>query len=258
MVMSDNILNEYDSTQSDCRLLLGDQGAGKTNSCVAIIVDDCYSKLIGIINPTTGEYIKSRPLNEEEVRMLALKNIRYNSLKHIRIFSSDGKSSKIISKPDGWVIDSPVRVFCNFHLYGIRFRYISAEDIVESINDDTLTNAWIALDESAVTDKQDTTTRVGKMIQKFGAQGRRRKLHTVIIAQYADMIQSRWNRFATTRVQCSYDKYTHMIELEVNRNSEFMQSTSFYAPYYWKFFKHDEIVKQIQSNVDKVMKEFYS
>jgi hypothetical protein len=44
-----------------------------------------------------------------------------------------------------------------------------------------------------------------------------------------------------------------MVDLDVNRSSEFMESVSFYAPDYWKFYKHDEIVKQPQSKVNKLM-----
>jgi hypothetical protein len=258
MVQGFEFFEDYDVSQADTRAIFGDQGQGKTCASVAIVVDDCYSKLTGIIKPDTGEYYKARPLNDEEKKSLRAKSVRYNPLKHIRIFSNTDNSSKIISKPDGWMIDSPVKVFSNFHFYGIRFWYVNAETVIENVNNDTITNAWLVLDEGFLTDKHESMTKVTKVVEKFGAQGRRRKLHTIIIAQYADMIQSRWNRFATTRIQCSYDKFTHTIDLEVNRNSDFMQSTSFYAPNYWKFYRHDEIVKQAQYNVDKVMKEIYS
>lgn len=247
----------YDSTQADVRCLLGDQGTGKTNTAVALVVDDCYAHLTGIINPKTGEYYKARPLNENEQKFLASKKIAYHKLKHIRVFGNDG-SSKIVVKPAGWVIDSPIKVFSNFHFYGVRFRYIEVETIIENINSDVLMNGWIVLDESILTDKRDTMTTVGKMMAWFGAQARRRKLHMIIIAQYANMLQSRFNLFATTRVQCSYDKNSHIISLDVNRTSEFMDKVDFYAPDYWKFFKHDELVKVPQSKVDKVMAELYA
>jgi hypothetical protein len=248
----DNLSN-FDSSQADLRAIFGSQGGGKTCLATALVVDDCYANLTGIINLTTGEYRKARPLNEEEARALIKKGVRYHPLKHIRVYSPDGVSSKIVVKPDGWVIDSPIKVFANYHFYGIRFKYIGIEDIVESINDELLTNAWLCLDESVLTDKQDSMTALVKMVAKFMAQARRRKLHAIIIAQEVNMVASRFIMFSTTRAQCSYDKNTHIIDFEVSKNSDVMQSSSFYAPDYWKFYKHDEIVKQPQSKVNKLL-----
>lgn len=113
------------------------------------------------------------------------------------------------------------------------------------------------MDESVLTDKQDSMSRAGKLLAKFGAQGRKRKLHTIIIAQYPDMINSRFTRFATTRVTCTFDKHTNMIDLDVNKNSEYMTSTSFYAPFYWPFYAHDETIKIPQKSIDAFLEDSY-
>lgn len=248
---------EYDSSQADTRILHGGQGSGKTNTATAIVIDDCFMNLTGVINTKTGESYKARPLNDREIELLETKNVSYNPLKHIKIFSNNDKSSKIIVKPKDWIIESPVKVFSNYHFYGIRYKLIDENFMIENLNDEILTNAWLVLDEGFLTDKQDTMSRPNKMIAKFGAQGRRKKLHTIIIAQYADMINTRFARFATTRVQCSYDKYTKYIELDVIGKSDFMQSGNYYAPNYWPFFKHDENVAIPQRQIDNFLAEQY-
>jgi hypothetical protein len=248
VVQQDELLN-----LADIRRITGEQGSGKTNTAVSFVVDDCYSKLDKIINLQTGEYYKARPLNEKEIEFIENRGIVYDNLKHIKVFNQDGATSKIITKPKGWVIDSPVKVFCNFRLYGIRYRYVDDTTIIENVNSDTLTNGWLILDESVLTEKRDTMTAVGKIVAWFGAQTRRRHLHMIIIAQDETMLQSRFNLFSTTTIDCSFDEDTKMIDLVVKSKLPNMSSTSFYGPKYWKFYKHDEIVKVPQHRVDKIM-----
>jgi hypothetical protein len=251
------VMDEYDSTQADTRLIFGDQGAGKTNTAVATVVDDCFINVTRVINPITGEWRKACPLNDKEIELLESKGVSYSHLKHMKIFSNDGKSSKILAKPEGWVIDSPIKVFSNFHFYGIRHKYIDETFLIENINESILSNAWLVLDEGFLTDKQDTMSRPNKMVAKFGAQGRRKKLHTIIISQYADMVNSRFIRFATTKVLCKYDKFTKYISLDVIGSSDFMQSGNFKASNYWKFFRHDETVNISQHSIDNYMADVY-
>lgn len=249
--------NDYDSSLADIRRICGAQGTGKSLTAVALVVDDNYSKLTGIISPE-GEYYKAKPLNEDEIHTLKMRHIVYNPLKHIRLFSNTDNSSKITTKPNGWMIESPVKTFTNFNLYGIRYKYIDDVFIIENINNDIMNDAWVILDESVLTDKQDTMSKISKMIVKFGAQIRKRRIHLIIIAQTASQINSRFNLFATTVVECSYDKDTHIVDLEVNKTSPYMESTSFYAPDYWKFYRHDELVKVPQHKVDKMLTDIYN
>lgn len=245
---------ENNTTLADIRRLTGPQGGGKSVTATALVVDDCYSKLNKIINTKTGEIRKARPLNQEEIKSLVNNyHVKYSPLKHIRVFSRDEKTSRIIEKEKDWAIDSPVRVFANYHFFGIRYRYIDDEDIIENVNTDVISDGWIILDESVLTEKRDTMTAVGKIVAWFGAQTRRRHLHMVVIAQEANMLQTRFNLFATTTVECTYDPEHYIVSLDVNRGSPFMESVDFYAPPYWKFYKHDEIVKVPQHRVDKVL-----
>lgn len=247
----------YNLSQADLRIISGSQGSGKSTICTALVVDDCYAHMTRIVNTKTGEYRKARALNEEEIQSLESKGIIYNILKHIRVYSNVDNSSRIIVKPDGWVIESPIRVFSNYHLYGIRYKYIGVEDIIESINDDTITDGWCCIDESTFVDRQDSMSTIVKMVSKFMAQARRRMLHVVIVAQESSMIATRLIMFSTTRVECSYDEDTYTIDYEVSANSKVMQSSTLYAPNYWKFFKTREIVKQPQFKVDKILTEMY-
>lgn len=238
---------------ADIRLLHGDQGQGKSCTSVALPTDEYYSRLTGVIAPN-GQRFRARPLNPYEINAFEDRGLVYNLLKHVCIYrGTSGDESKIISLPNDWIVVSPLKIFANFHFYGIRYAPITGNKIIEYINTDTFNEAWIILDESVEVDKQDTMTREGKMTQKFGAQVAKRDAHLIINSQYLNMIQGRFAMFATTRVQCSYDRDTKIITLDVNEKSPTMQSTSYYAPPYWKFYKRGEIVKVSQDKIDKIL-----
>jgi len=245
--------NEQQFDEADIRLITGDQGAGKTTITTALPIDDIYANLTAIVNPKTGEYFRARALNEKEINLLLKRGISYHPFNHIKVFSGHGDESKIIAKPNNFIVDSPIRVFSNYHFYGIRFMYADLEKIITYINTPLMMNGWIVLDESIMTDKRDTMTSVGKMMSWFGAQSRRRRIRMLIASQYANMTQGRFVQFAKTKVWCSYDSETHYVTLDVNKKSPVMNSTSFYAPDYWKFFKHDELVLIPQAKVDKAL-----
>ena len=249
--------------EADVRIVTGEQGSGKSTTAVALVVDDCFENVKGVIAPSKS-YMKASTLNDsdlfiiDDIPFLKGTQIPYNPHKHIRLYSPHNNDSKIIAKPRDFVIDSTVKVFSNFKFYGIRYMMVDLPMIIENMNTEVFRNAWIILDESFMTEKRDTMSNVGKMMAWFGAQARRRNLHLVIIAQYMNMVQSRFNLFARTRVLCSYDKHTHMIDIEVNDSSEVMQSTGYFAPEYWKYFKHDELVKVPQYRIDKTLEVIYS
>ena len=238
--------------EADVRLIVGEQGSGKTTTGVALPVDDYYANVDAVISPN-GERISAATLTSEEQEELEAGGVIYDPFHHVKIFNDDNSESKIIKLPDDFMIASSVKIFSNFTFYGVRYVPADLIRILEYVNSDFMTNAWIIMDESIMTDKRETMTVVGKLMSWFGAQARRRNLHMVVISQYLNMIQSRFNLFAKTRVLCTYDKETRMVNLEVNNKSPVMQSTSYYAPNYWAFFKHDEIVRIPQGKIDKAI-----
>lgn len=237
---------------ADIRIIIGDQGGGKTNTGVAIVIDDVCQKATGLTSPE-GKTYKARALDENEIEWLEGKGIPYNPHTHFRVWSLNGQQSKIATKPNNYVIESSERVFSNFTFYGIRFVRVDTMVIIENINNRLLSNGWVVLDESILTDKRDTMTATGKMMAWFSAQSRRRMLRMLIIAQGIDMVQSRFSRFAKTRVLCTYNDKTHKISIDVNQNSKVMKPTDYYAPEYWKYFKHDDIVEVPQYRINRTM-----
>lgn len=97
------------------------------------------------------------------------------------------------------------------------------------------------MDESVMTDARNSMTGVGKVVAWFGASGRKRNLHFVLMTQFESMVEKRYRAFATTRVLCEYDERTRYITLHIKKKGRRRkQEVSYYAPQYWKFFRTDE------------------
>lgn len=243
--------------EADVRLISGDQGGGKSCTATALVIDDCYEKITAIVSPEGLRY-EASALVESEILRLENAGIPYDAHRHLRIFAPNSVESKVILKPKDYTIETSVRIFSNFHFYGVKFMLVDLETIIANINSTLIKDGWVVLDESFMVDKRDTMSNVGKMMAWFGAEARKRHLHMVIISQYFNMVQSRFAYFAKTRVLCEYDTYTKRISLDVNQKSEVMKSTSYYAPKYWPYYDHDEIIQKPQYKIDRTLAGMYS
>ena len=228
------------ATEADIRLLLGDQRSGKSNSMVAFAKDDYYDQLTGIMSPSGG-ILKAKSLTTDDKKLLERKDIHPNVFKYVRVFN--GKESKITKIPIGWTVESPVRIFANFHLYGLRYCYITLADIIQYLNSDVFHNAWILSDESVMTDARNSMTNAGIIIATLGATVGKRNIHFCQSAQYNEMVERRFRLFATTRVLCSYEPKTKMITLDIKKRGANNRSVSYYAPIYWRNFDTNELIK---------------
>ncbi len=229
-------------TFADERLILGDQGAGKTCSAVAFIKDDYYKQLNGIKSPS-GETIKASILSQKDKDYLTDCKIFPDVFKYVRVFLDDGTKSKIIRIPQDYLVVSPVKIFSTIHLYGLRYKFITIADVIQFINSDLFIDAWILSDESAMTSARNSMTAVGKLMAGLGAQVRKMDVHFCQTAQYYRMVDWEFKAFATMTVLCSYDEKTRMITLDVKERGKNPWSRSYWAPAYWKNFKTKERAK---------------
>ena len=112
--------NSSPRTYADMKLILGDQGSGKTCTGVALAKDDYYEQLNGI-QSSSGNIIKSKCLSLEDRLYLEKCGVYPNIFKHVRVFSDDSKESKIIKIPNDYRVLSSVKIFSNFHLFGLKY-----------------------------------------------------------------------------------------------------------------------------------------
>lgn len=243
---------------ADVRLILGEQRGGKSTVLVAFPIGDYYDKMTGIIAPN-GQIIKAKSVaksvNPADYTLLKRAGLYPNKFKYVRVFSEDEKQSKLITIPKGYMVDSPVHIFANFSIFGIRYVFISLDDVIRNMNTPLFNDAWILSDESAMTDARNSMDKAGKLMAQFGATTGKRNAHFCIAAQYMEMIERRFRLFATTTITCSYDEDTQYVSLDVVRRGEKF-STDFYQPMYRKFYKTQEIIATPQYKQERALGNF--
>lgn len=238
------------ASYADIRLILGDQRSGKSNTMVGFSKDDYYGQLTGIISPT-GEELKARCIDKKDKDVLRRCGLNPNIFRYVRVFN--GEESKITKVPEGWRVVSPVRIFANFHIYGMRYVFITLADIIQYLNSDLFFNAWILSDESVMTDARNSMTNAGIIIATLGATVGKRNIHFCQTAQYNEMVERRFRLFATIRILCNYNPKTKMVDLDIKRKNEPARSVSYYAPLYWKNFDTNEVVKVPERKLAKAL-----
>jgi hypothetical protein len=219
-------------------------------------VGDYYTKLDGIIAPN-GQVIKAKSVdksvNPDDYSLLKKCGLSPHKLKYVRVYSPDGKQSKLIKIPQDYLVQSPIKIFANFHLFGVRYSYISINDVIEYINTELYNDSWILSDESAMTDARNSMNSAGILIAQFGATIGKRNAKFCIAAQYNEMAERRFRLFATTRILCSYDAESKYITLDIKKKGEPEFTIDYYAPLYWKYFKTQELIAVPQHKIDRAL-----
>ena len=251
--------NKNPPNYADVRMATGDQRSGKSNTLVGFSVDDYYKNLTGIISPN-GQVVKAKSIdktiNPEDYNKLITIGLNPNKLKYVRVYSNDEKQSKLIQIPRNYIVQSPVKIFANFHLFGIKYVPISLEFVLEHMNTDMFNDSWILSDESVMTDARNSMTKMGKIIAAFGATIGKRNATFCIAAQYNEMVERRFRLFATTTINCTYDGDTKYIYLTIRKKGEPEFETSFYAPLYWPFFNTRELISVPQHKIDSAVGKY--
>lgn len=239
---------------ADIRLLFGDQGQGKSITTIAMMEDDVRKYITHVVTPES-EVIKANSLNEIEQLYLEQElGIPYNNLCHVRIYNNDGTKSKIVKIPLNYGIVTPVKVFANRTIYGMKAAPFTMDKVIEYINTDLMNNSWIISSESVLFDRMESSqSYTSRFTNWFGSEVRKRHIRMAIDMQYRRQLKPIYHLFASTTVECSYDKETGIVDLEVNKASPVMESTYYDSTPYRGFFDTDEHMEIPQDKIDKAM-----
>lgn len=235
-------------------LIWGEQGQGKSNTAVARIIEPAIDEIDSLVNIDTGEIIKAESLTHDDKRNLEDMGytLSYDTVKlHI------GGSVRISNIPPRHIINTNLRIFTNYHLYGIRYVFIpSWADILKWLDAGIIGHGRLSIDEYHMgSHARDFMSGFGKQISKYDTTMRKRHLEMDMMTVHARMIDFNARLMKTGTIHCKhYDRKTQMITYEEKKPGEHSaQEHTYYAPYYWKYYWTDELFKPIGGSIDRAI-----
>lgn len=202
----------------------GEQGGGKTGFVTALVVDAYFMDSVRIF---------CRDILKKDVVVKS-----YNDDNRIAKVIIDGKEL-LIRIPHQYKLKSPMRIFCNYHLYGIPYVYCpSFGHILKWLKADIITDGWLIIDEAQVgAAARDSMTKLGKELNKQNFQMRKMGLDMVVISPLRNLVERFMRTIATRYIYCTHDDNTGLTTVDIrNKGDEGVTSYSFNSIQYRKFF----------------------
>ena len=207
-------------TEARVTIIEGDQGSGKSNTGTARIVDAyrkdcvrgfCREKKIDCIVKT------------------------YNHKKRAAKVRYKGEL-KLLQIPLEYKLHSDLRIYANFHLYGIRYVYCdSFGQILEWLKDGTIIGGILVIDEYYIGgNARESMGKLGKELLKQSFQYRKMQLEVIIITPMARLIDWTARIIPTEHIWCSYNEKTRRITLTIKKKGvKGTKEVTYDATQYW-------------------------
>ncbi len=206
------------------RLIEGEQGSGKSATAVARVVDAYYLDCVRVFCFERNIKCSVKAYNPKT---------RVAKIKH-------RGTIKLFKIPNDYKLHSPMRIFANFHLYGIPFVYCpSFQQTLTWLKQDIIREGWLLIDEYYIGgNARESMTSLGRELEKQSFQYRKMLLEVVIITPLARLIDWTARLIPTERILCSYDEKTGNVTLSVRKKGqkgtrEITYDSKPYRKYYW-------------------------
>ena len=218
-------------------LIDGDQGNGKSVTAVARIYDaysvdavSIYCREILKIECEVKSYI--RVYEVEGIQGVA--KIKYKGeLKRIRI-------------PSKYKFRSPMRIFTNFHLYGIPYVYCQTfHQILNWLKVGIICDGILAIDEYYIgANARESLGLLGRELEKQSFQYRKMQLEVMILTPLAKVIDWTARMINTERITCiDFNEKTNRVTLEIKKKGLIGSRTITYdaSPYFCNYWTNERI-----------------
>lgn len=189
-------------SEAHVTLIEGDQGCGKSNTATGMVVDAYRNDCVRVYC--------------DEVLKMNCDVKAYDNKTRIAKIKHEGEV-KVIKIPKTYELKSPMRIFANFHLYGLPYVYCPTfAHILSWLRCDIIKDGWLLIDEYYIGgNARDSMSKFGKALQKQSFQYRKMQLEVVMITPLASLIDKYARLTPTKHILCSFNKKTLEITLEV-------------------------------------------
>ncbi len=231
----------------------GDQGSGKSNTIVARAIDAAIASIVGLQRVSDGFIYKVSPLSKEEKIILKEKGyvLSYDTIK---LYLPDG-SVKITSIPPKHIILPSIRIFPNFHLYGVEYSLCTIAQIVEWLDAGIIRDGRLLIDEYHIAgNARDSMTSLGKALSKYSFTYRKRHLNVDIACAHEKLADFTARLVVTEHISCINDPETNNITLTITgKGHPRPKEVTYWGKQYWKYYNTDELFRLPGSAVEKAV-----
>ena len=232
MVLANPLAKKKPFSYAPISFFEGEQRSGKTESALTRPIDATFANMTSV-KLNDGTIVKAEPVFNKQGYAL----IGYGKL----YISGSPRIMKI--PPKSYVIADSIKVIYNGHLYGIRYAHMTLSEIIQHLNDGTLEDCYLVVDEAYIGgDRRDGLNPLVKTVSKLGWQIGKRHIYLEMCLPDSTVLDLRLQKVETEHVICSYDDITKKITMLIRNRKKFknVREVSYYAPLYWKYFDTDE------------------
>ncbi len=219
-------------TEAHVTIIEGDNRSGKTNTAVARIVDSYWKDCVRI-------YCENVLHVKCDVRSYNRKN-RVAKIRH-------KGGLRLLRIPQNYKLHSPMRIFCNFHLYGIPFTYCpSFIHMLTWLKQGKILDGWLVVDEAYVgMNARASMSTLGKALEEMYPQFAKMQLDVIIVTPMARLIDWVLRTIPTEHIHCEFNPKTRKITLTIRKKGiKGEQKVDYDATQYWPNFKTNERIVQ--------------
>lgn len=223
-------------SKANVSIIEAQMGEGKTLTATGIMVDNYYANIYGMRSNLTGKFYSIQPHKLDVVKLV-----------------EQGEKPRLIYIPNRFETFSSHKLFCNYHLYGVKYVYSNPATIVELLNTAVISSGDLVIDEGYITGEARRGMNTLNIIATwFAQQMRKRNINLYVIVQHGRFIDWRFRYIAKRKILTSYNDRTHWVRLLIqNLNKGTERYHRFFGPTYWKFYDTNELPEIPERMVEK-------
>ncbi len=235
-----------------CVAIMGDQGSGKSVSAATRIVEDALKHIVAIKRYDDGRVFQALPLSKDEKKLCLDKGYAI-SIDSVKVKTDKGW--RIMQVPPRCIIIPSIHIYCNFHLYGIRYMLVNPIMVIELLENEKMRNGRLVLDEAhMIMNNRDCMSALGKILAKDSYTFRKRHLDVDIMSAHEQMIDIAIRKVITERRFCTYDPKTMKVTINISgKGYPQPKEVTYDAWPYFKYYFTDELFHAPSGQVNKAI-----
>jgi hypothetical protein len=155
---------------------------------------------------------------------------------------------------DAYKANPKVKIFANYHLYGIPYVFCDASTMLEFLNTGLISDGYMIVDEAYITgDARQGTNPLAKIFTWMGQQMRKRNIEFIIIVQHGRFIDWRFRYIMTRKIQCQrFNPKTNEISLIIkDMITKKEKRITYWAARYWQYYDTNELPMIPEKSIGK-------